>query len=256
MVSRVYQFRQYARLVGLVMVIFLAAALAIPALARHFPLNTDDGQIDPLWYTSPYISDPQGDVSNTAFDIVGAWIEVDDDPPSEFNFRIKLATLIPVDGLVTARLDCNNDGDFTDLQDKIVDYDSNFNEVIVSDGDEENGAWDTFEETFGEWIAPVDYEWKAEVITGVADTPDWTDCLSAPIKVKFETRQVYDSGPETIDSTDVREYNAPAAVRLVNLQARSTGLPHFIIFLLLVVCMGMMILGWSRWIPPHNNPRE
>jgi hypothetical protein len=172
--------------------IAVAALLIFASVAHsdHVAINTDDGVVDVGWdEVSVAITDGIDTIAN--YDIVEAWIGNADDN-SAFYFRVNLAGTgqLPNDySALEARLDCNQDGDFTDAGDIVVYYAldaflPNGEEVAECQGSDyincdyapEPNNSDTNPISFGEEIAgtPYNYEWQADVDNG--DT-DWSACL-------------------------------------------------------------------------------
>jgi hypothetical protein len=149
--------------------------------------------VDSNWNTvSAIINDGADSAAN--YDIVEAWIGNSEDN-NTFYFRVNLASTgqLPDDySTLEARLDCNQDGDFTDAQDVVVYYAL---DSFLPDGEEvaecqgsdyidcdyapEPNNSDTNPITFGEEITgtmgtPYNYEWQADAVNG--DTY-WWGCL-------------------------------------------------------------------------------
>ena len=206
-------------------VIAVAALLVFASVAysAHVTINTDDGVVDENWDdVSVTITD--GSDTTADYDIVEAWVGNAEDN-SAFYFRVNLAGTghLPDDySTLEARLDCNQDGDFTDAGDIVVYYaldtfligpgNPNGEEVVECQGSDyidcdyapEPNHSDTNPVTFGEEIAgtPYNYEWQADVDSG--DT-DWSACLGT-FNVQFAS--VDNTGTEQ-DITVWAAYTTP-----------------------------------------------
>jgi hypothetical protein len=82
-------------------------------------IKTNDGQVDSNWSETPLVTDPLGDhdpiFAKSWTDITGAWFSLDAPVPTEYYFRIEVASS-PIENGGTAHidLDCNSNGTFTD----------------------------------------------------------------------------------------------------------------------------------------------
>jgi hypothetical protein len=202
-------------------ILIAVAALLIfasVAYSDQVAINTDDGVVDAGWdEVSVLITDGVDTAAN--YDIVEAWVGNAEDN-SAFYFRVNLAGSgqLPNDySALEARLDCNQDGDFTDAGDIVVYYAL---DTFLPDGEEvaecqgsdyidcdyapEPNNSDTNTISFGEEIAgaPYNYEWQADVDNG--DT-DWSACLGT-FNVQFAS--VDNTGTEQ-DITVWASYTTP-----------------------------------------------
>jgi hypothetical protein len=233
--------------------IAIAAVLAITsvAYAAHVTINTDDGAIDGAWVNVP-LSINDGADAAANYDIVEAWVGNEADN-SAFYFRVNLAGTgqLPDDySTLEARLDCNQDGDFTDAGDVIVYYAL---DAFLPDGEEsvecqgtdyidcdyapEPNNSDTNPISFGEEIAgsPYNYEWRADVNNG--DT-DWSACLGT-FNVQFAS---VDNTGAVQDITVWRAYSAPNAVTLTRFTVQNQIVPVAAIVLGTAAVGGLLVI--------------
>jgi len=235
-----------------VTVVFLVVSAVY---AAHVTIDTDDGAVDAEWANVPMSFDA-GVSTNANYDIVEAWVGNAADN-SAFYFRVNLADggQLPQNySVLEARLDCNQDGDYTDAEDVVVYYALDTwlvepgnplgEEVVECQGSDyincdylpEPNNSDTNPVTFGEEIAgtPYNYEWQADVNNG--DT-DWSACLGT-FNVQFAS--VNASGVVQ-DITGWRPYSAPNAVALSGVAAQ-TSFTSVSVFVLGVMAVGALIV--------------
>jgi hypothetical protein len=172
-----------------VVIVVAALLIAIPVVyAASVMIDTDDGAVDADWDTVSVTIDDGADTAAN-YDIVEAWVGSPEDNGALY-FRVNLASSgqLPDDySTLEARLDCNQDGDFTDAQDVVVYYAL---DTFLPDGEEiaecqgadyidcdyapEPNLSDTNPITSGEEITgtigvPYNYEWQADVRNGTTD---------------------------------------------------------------------------------------
>jgi hypothetical protein len=188
------------------------------AYAAHVTIDTNNNAVDD-WSTVPMLYNDGGDVAAN-YDIADAWMG-NNASLSEFYFRVNLQGTgrLPLDSVLEARLDCNQDNDFIDNGDITIYYwiYSGPTEVLLEcRGD--GSVCETNAVTFGEEIlgTPNNYEWKADVSTGVSGEADWSACLGT-VNVQFASG----NGAATQDETIIRGYSAPNAVTLKSFAAQN-----------------------------------
>jgi hypothetical protein len=207
------------RIVLPILASILALGLAAGAAqAGFFRINTNDGQVDSLWSDKPMWSDPQNDSGDggAGYDLLTGWAAPDSLEPSFYSFRVTLAAPANVDDtVVSARFDCNLNGDFGDAIDVYVDYDMTIDRVNVISGDL---LKDYFADTaFGEQIGD-DIEWSAPTRTDPNTPSIWAACSPATASVMFEA---LDSNYHLKDNTSGRQITAPTAIKLESFEATS-----------------------------------
>jgi hypothetical protein len=228
----------------LFIVIAIAALLVFTsvAYAAHVTIDTNDGVVDTDWGSVPMLYDDGGDVTAN-YDIAEAWMGNDAASPSEFYFRVNLEGTgrLPIDSVLEARLDCDQDGLFNESVDITIYY------WIISGPDEillecqgDNSVCETNPDSFGEEITvsapPYNYEWKADVSTGVGTEADWSACMGT-VDVQFASG----NGAATQDLTTTRGYSAPTAVTLKTFAVQNQVLPIATI-VLGVVAVGSLVV--------------
>ncbi len=214
----------------------LMAALLLPTIAwaGFASINTDDGQIDPDWASvTVFRSSPDDPGVDNSVDIKQAKVTREADN-SFWYFQVILYGRLPLDDVtsVEARISCNGDAAFNDIQDKIVLYYHNANPPPADDNSIECEGNDypicslgeTQGSDFGEEIAVGDgtyaYEWKADT----ADTGgiDWSTC-NGNETIQFV---VADKDGKVLETTEARGFSAPNSVTVQSLTARSAA-PQF-----------------------------
>jgi len=218
--------------------------------AAHVSINTNDGAVDSNWINVP-MSINDGADTTANYDIVEAWVGNTADN-SAFYFRANLAGTgqLPQDySSLEARLDCNQDGDFTDAQDVIVYYAldtflPDVEEVVECQGSDYiecdyalSNTSDTNPITFGEEIAgsPYNYEWQAAPLSG--DT-DWSACLGT-FNVQFAS---VDTNGVVQDITVWQAYSAPNAVALSSIAAQSPLMSISAVVLGVIAVGGLIVI--------------
>ena len=112
--------------VGAIVVAVAALLVSVPAIYSYsadVTIDTDDEAVDSNWNTVPAIINDGVDTAAN-YDIVEAWMGNAEDN-STFYFRVNLADSgqLPADySTIEARLDCNQDGDFTDPEDVVTSW--------------------------------------------------------------------------------------------------------------------------------------
>ncbi len=188
------------------------------AQAAFFTVNTNDG-IDQTGLPTAFLVDPASDAAAN-YDILNFWAFSDANPPTEFYFRAELDGYLPIESYLEARLDCNNNGNFTDAADVLVTYlpvsTGESDAVYPVSGDWSN--WDTYLTIYGEPTSTTGaYEWRSPVGGG---TVDWSACLSGQINIQLATADTF--GTE-MDVTASRGFDVPTAVTLQQITSSSHG---------------------------------
>jgi hypothetical protein len=189
------------------------------AHAAFFTINTNDG-IDQTGLPTAFRVDPSGDPAN--YDILNFWAVSDANPPTEFYFRAELDGALPSGAYLEARLDCNNNGIFTESVDVLVDYQP-FDTTTPDSIYYWNGDWSTYGDDYntiyGEPTATTGaYEWRAPT-SGIGNVV-WTDCLSGQINVQLATVEPFGTDQDTTVS---RGFDVPTAVTLQQITPSSHG---------------------------------
>jgi len=220
----------------------VALLLPVAAWAAFASINTDDGAIDPAWAgIAVFRASPDDPGVSNDRDIKQAKVTREADN-SFWYFQVILYGQLPLDNLtsVEARISCNGDDDFTDSEDKIVLYyhadpPDNDNSIECAGNDYPSCSTDgeTQGSDFGEEVAVGDgtyaYEWKADISD--AGGIDWSTC-NGQERIQFT---VADETGATYDTTEIRGFDAPTAVDVQRLTARS-GAPDIIAVGALALC--------------------
>lgn len=229
---------------------------ASAAYAAHIAINTNDGAGNGDWDTVSVVIDDGIDTAAN-YDIVEARVG-NEAADGAFYFQVALAGTgrLPHDySALEARLDCDQDGDFTDAGDVVVYYALDAflpggEEVIECQGSDyidcdyapEPNRSDTNPATFGKEMAgpPYRYEWRADMESGATD---WSACLEA-FDVQFAS---VDNAGGVQDVTAWRRYSDSNAVDLANLVAQTPILP------IAATVLGIAILGGFLMIRSRNR---
>ena len=237
----------------LLITIAIAIMLSVVSVvyAAHITIDTNDNAVDTNWVNVPVsIVDGPGTAAN--YDIDEAWVGNAADN-SAFYFRVSLVNggQLPQDySTLEARLDCNQNGSFTDAQDVIVYYAL---DTFLPDGEEAvecqgsdyidcdytlgPNTSDTNPITFGEEIpgTQYNYEWQADVVNG--DT-DWSACLGT-FNVQFAS--VDTNGTEQ-NITTWQAYSAPNAVTLSSIAVQSPLMSISAVVLGVIAVGGLIVI--------------
>ena len=209
------------------------------AYAAYVTINTDNTVVD-NWSAVPVLYNDGGDVTAN-YDIADAWMGNDAASPSEFYFRVNLQGTgrLPIDSVLEARLDCNRNGFFNEAVDITIYYwiTSGGEYLLECRGD--NSVCETNPTSFGEEIlgTPNNYEWKADVSTGVGNEADWSACLGT-VDIQFASGD----GSVTQDLTTARGYSVPNVVTLKSFAAQNQVLPVAAIVLGVVAVGGLVVI--------------
>ncbi len=157
---------------------------------RSAVINTDDGQIDPHWPGTSFVTDPRDDVtldlpsidrgSSRRGDILQAWGILSD---SRDLLYLRLQTQEQGDLTVGVQLDCDRNGSFGDASDLYARYDSTVDELEVGRGDRRILVANRPSE-WGERVG-ADFEWGLGRQFGLEEL-NWDQCLSGA-DVRFYT---------------------------------------------------------------------
>ena len=230
------------------------------AYAAHTTINTANNQVDTNWSNVSVHSNDGDDIGNNNYDIDQAWIANEAATSGGFYFRVNLVGTgqLPHDySSFEARLDCNQNGSFSDSVDVVVYYaiDGATEELVECQGDEYPSCdyatppnfSDTNDASFGEEIADAtyNYEWRADPDSG--DT-DWSQCFGA-IDVQFTS---LNSSFTVQDSTVVRAYSAPTSIILADFTAKHELIN---IFMLVGVILLLVVMIWvAKRMSKRPNP--
>jgi hypothetical protein len=209
------------------------------ALADYITVNTDDGVLDSAWAgRSIFINDPSGDNTGTAqYDLLEIFMgESGTNPTDYFYFLVQVnANNFTTVLNIAANLDCDNDGNFVEADDRRVLYSggavfvqsglgANIRGNVSTDGERVSFAGGT--NNAAEFRVPL----------GDVDT-----CGTNPtIGVLFATIEA--PLPGTVrDTTLPRLWDVPTAIDLVSVEGRSaSNLP-----LILAAVGAVLLLGLS-----------
>lgn len=199
-------------IVAALVIALISANVAYAAFISN--INTTDGSIDSNWPITATITDAN-DVADDNYDILNFWVGTDAYPPTVFYFRAELVGTLPTDGSwLEAQLSCDNDEDFFEANDVLVEWfpyndSGNILNGTASYSDPLGVAW-------GEAIAPHNYEWKTPTSASI-----WDTCKAATnIKVRLET---YDVSVSAKDTTASRGYHEPTVVTLQRFDGVATN---------------------------------
>ena len=111
------------------------------AYAAHTTINTDNGLVDTNWSNVSVHSNDGDDIADNNYDIDQAWIANEANNSGDFYFRVNLVGggQLPHNySSFEARLDCNQNGSFSDSIDVVVYYaiDGTTEELVECQGDE------------------------------------------------------------------------------------------------------------------------
>lgn len=218
------------KLSGALMVVVGWAITAVIAYAAINPVDTNDGALDAGWGTPHISADPNEVAFLDSVDINNAWIATDTSTPTEFYFRIETYAATASLRNFRVELDCNNNGNFAEVVDRIVFVDGTTSQiVVVNDG---TGTFITsYANTFSEIVATNNLEWRATA-------SDLSTCPSGTIGVTFSTY----NGAAQLDTTSVRGYNTPTAVFLTSTQTQTTS-PS-----LQIVALFILVAATTIWL--------
>ena len=231
------QFRGFQWKLALGIALLAALLLSGVALAYHITINTNDTVVDPGWTgKAVFISDASGD-GTAGYDLLD--IKMSDTTglsPNFYNFLVANTTTIPADLNIRANLDCDNDGNFAEVDDRQVVY--NAGNVSIRDG---TGV--IIPPASAANAEPVDLvgtdygaEFKAPFTQmGGCATGD----ASNNVSVFFQALQ--GAGLTQRDTTITVGFNVPTAIDLVSVEGHSgSSLP-----LVLAAAAAVLLLGLS-----------
>jgi peptide/nickel transport system substrate-binding protein len=158
---------------------------AVP-LTQYFQIDPNDGQVDAHWSSQPLVNDAASDSGDggPGYDLLKGWAAANSEQATAYSFRVSLAaTAVVSETVISARLDCNHNGDFDDSVDVYVDYDMTIDRVNIISGDllKDYYADHPYGEQIGadiEWMAPTDIDPHSPSI--------WAACSPATANVIFE----------------------------------------------------------------------
>ena len=216
--------------------LFAALLLASTALAAFFNISLSDNSIAD-WAGAPELHedgldtglDPQNDIVRTYM--------VRDAALSQYSFRITMGAIGDGETVVTANLDCDNDGDIDGPEDIYVTYfpGSGFGDLVEIGLGDGSGAVSDYP-AGGQVVVTgpdVDYEW-AGVIAG---TPLAASACVQPGNIGV----IFSASYNETDTTVLREWNVPTAVELQDFAARPQVAPLTAAALLALA--GLLALG-------------
>ena len=230
------------------------------AYAAHTIIDTNNGLVDANWSNVAVLRTDGDDFANDNYDINQVWVANAADN-SGFYFRASLvgAGELPNDySSLEARLDCNQNGSYNDAVDVTVYYAvlGVTEETVECQGDEyplceavvEPNNSDTNPVSFGEEIAgpPYNYEWRADPLNG---TTDWSQCFGQ-INVQFNS---LDGNLVVQESTVMRGYNAPTAIRLAGVMANG-GDPNLWVLGAMGLFLGTVATLGVRFLRKRSAP--
>ena len=235
--------RKYVTSIVASLVIALISASV--ACAAFISINTNDGLNDSNWPTTPTITDPNEGSINDNYDILNFWVGTDAATPGMFYFRAELAGILPscpgCGDFLEARLDCDNDGDFFEAADILVEYIPENDGVYVYNGD--ISTYDTESLSVkGEKTSTNAYEWRAPTTGG---NVNWTTCRTATtISVMLATvkQDLTDQ-----DVTTSRGYNVPTVITLHHFDSASTNTNHVVMVSAGILFVVGFVLANSMW---------
>jgi hypothetical protein len=208
------------------------------ALAGYFEMNTTDHQRDPNWAGQGALL-TDGPAEPDGYDIGSVWMSRTDPSANGtqfFNFNIQVISNVPLpsDLAVYALLSCDNDSDFTETDDRLIEYEYETNNTWIFSGD--NDYLDN-DATWGEGVSwtsnGTQYGPEFKV-----SAEDLGNCATAgQIQVTFEAWK----GATPLDTTDIRTFNMTSAVTLKDFRGHSGSEDPAV--LPLAAALAMVLLG-------------
>ncbi len=207
-------------------------------------------QVDSDW-GAPLMDSGTGSVDPN-YDIDDGWVGNEADN-SFMYFRVSLApgSQLPSDyDTLEARLDCDQNGSYTDVVDVVVRY--SLDDFLLPPEElwecQGNDPYCFFPEdngdTYGEVIlgSPNNYEWRADTAGGVGNV-DWTACFGG-INVQFAS--INSSGQQQ-DATLWEGFSTPNTVTMSNFASRIPLLGSAIAIVVSVVALsGLVVLQFRK----------
>lgn len=238
--------RTYVLLFALFLMMFATAVYAATAT-----INTDDGAIDSNWADVAILyDDPDNDsLAPSDAELDKVWI-ANNGARDTFYFRAD-SLVAPADTeLIAAKLDCNQNGAYTDPADVIVLVDAfqdiafecqgnTYNGSCYQDQPQDNNGTAASEE-INVGNGAFTHEWSGSTAGNV----DWSSCLDT-INVQFAAVLISDYAVED-DVTEPQSYNVITAVSFQSFAARG---PSSRLLLLAGLCLALgtgavLYKGW------------
>lgn len=215
------------------LVVGLVFAMVFPVMvnAAIAVINTNDGLWDSNWGGPMRVDGDDAGVDD-AHDIDTFWVNTDAASPTTYYFGV--STVAPLQTNYGFRfcikVDCNGDGDVTDVEDKVLEV--NPADTLYDVNGNSSNPWEQNSSDDGEFVGRF-----MEAKTNTTGSISWAGCMASNPVIKAEVRDGFcpDQGI-LYDETELREYDLPTAVRLRSLTARGIGIG------------GGMLLALGAWL--------
>jgi hypothetical protein len=248
-------------MLGLVLAILVLVGTSSVTLAGLFEINTDDGTVADWDEVEVFQTDPIGDIGrfvNAGNDIVMAKVasgKENDELYLYFLVQTAESPAVPGRGrAVAAIIDCDRNGDDTEITDRHVVYLPDHDRVYVMLGNSDwyapvpdDSATGDGDPTFGQRIGNF-IEWKIPLssLPPGDDSDQTVDCKNN-VDIRFETQ----IAPLTflsqmLDTTEPPEgWNIPTALTVTNFSAEKDLVGMLEVLSLWVV--GLLLVTMSGW---------